>query len=565
MLVTVGTLDFANALPLHAGVIRITPEGTVEGTDKISQNGNTYTLTGDINGGVEDGAVYISIERDDVVLDGAGKTVQGTNGGTAIGIYGRSDVTIKNLRIVNFGTGIELYTYSLDSNTIASNNRIIDNYFETKYWAIDLRGVKGLVSGNTFVSKSSIYGVAFSANETSFTDNVFKNGGLTFNKPGVLNTFSDNIINGKPLVVLEGQSNQVIDDANQVILINCKDMVIQNIVCLDLRQPIMLFGTTNTKITDCTTRNVLLQDSHSNTLIGNEFSEIAFMGGYGTASIELTNSHNNIITQNSITGTGCYGMILTSSGYNKIEKNNIVSTGSDGRGISLDSTGCEYNYIFENNITSEAYGIYLQTGAEHNVFFKNNVNNCQDSIMMSGSLFNDFLGNTFSGASRYAVYLGGSDFNNFVWNAFEGNTGIVEAHEMYWMSFINGSYYAEYTQWDNGKEGNYWGDYTGADTDGDGIGEAPYHVYENFTDNYPLTKPYDTNKINVNFKEWVPTATTPTPTPDQQVSPTQTQTEVQPPDSFPVVPVAAVSGTAVALAGVALLWYFKKLPKIRSI
>jgi hypothetical protein len=289
LFVFVGTLDSVDAV-LREGVIRITPDGTVEGTDKISQNGNIYTLTGDITGGVEDGAVFITIERDGVIFDGAGKTIQGTNGGTAIGLYGRSDVTIKNLKIVNFGTGIELYTYGLDSNSTALNNQIIDNYFETKYWTIDLRGVKGVVSGNTFVSKNSIYGVNFWANETSFTNNMFTNGGLTFNTPGILNVFSDNTINGKPLVVLEGQSNQIIDGANQVVLINCKNMIIQNIVDVGLRQSIILFGTTDTKITNCTTRNVLLTDSPSNTLIGNELSENSFHGRFwhcGSGTLEF--------------------------------------------------------------------------------------------------------------------------------------------------------------------------------------------------------------------------------------------------------------------------------------
>ncbi len=553
--------EFVGATPIgFTGVIRINADGSVEGTDKISINGNVYTLTGDITGGVEDGAIFITIDRDGIVFDGAGKTIQGTNGGTAIGLYGRSDVTIKNLKIVNFGTGIELYTYSLDSNSTASNNRIIDNYFETKYWAIDLRGVKGLVSGNKFISKNSMYGVNFWANETSFTNNMFTNGGLTFNTPGILNVFSDNTINGKPLVVLEGQSNQIVDGANQVVLINCKNMVIQNVVDVRLRQSILLFGTTDTKVTNCTTRNVMLTNSHSNTLIGNEFSETAFMGGYGTAAVKLLSSHNNTITQNSLKGTGCYGIILTGSGYNKIENNNITSTSSDRAGILLESAGCEYNYVYENKITSEAYGIYLQTGAEHNVFFKNSINNCKDSLMMSGSLFNDFLGNTFSGASQYVVYLGGSDHNNFVWNSFEGNTVVVEAHEMYWMSFTNGSYYAEYTKWDNGKEGNYWSDYNGSDMNGDGIGETPYHVYENFTDNYPLTKPYDAIKIHVDFKEWNSTIA-PTASVDPQVSTTETPMPTPSPNSFPVMP-ALTAGGVIAVACAVLLWHFKKASKI---
>jgi hypothetical protein len=243
------------------GVIRITADGAVEGTDKITQNGTTYTLTDDITGGVGDEAVLISIERDGIVIDGGEKTIKGTNSGTAIGVYGRSDVTIKNLRIVDFGTGIEVYTYNSGFNSTAMNNQIIDNYFETSYWAIDLRGEKGLVSGNTFVSKNSNYGVVFWANETYFTNNAFTNGGLVFNDPGVLNVFSGNTINGKPLLVLENQSNQVIDGANQVVLINCRDMDIQNIPEIGLRQPIVLYDTTGTRIADCTVRNVLLTDS----------------------------------------------------------------------------------------------------------------------------------------------------------------------------------------------------------------------------------------------------------------------------------------------------------------
>ena len=525
-----------------SGTIRITPEGTVEGTDKISHNGDTYTLTGDISVGVGDGSELISIERDGVTLDGAGKTIMGTNGGVAIGIYGSSNVTIKNLRIINFGVGINLYTTSFDSESTAENNRIIDNYFETKYWAIDLRGVKGLVSGNTFVSKNNNYGVLFWANETRFTNNMFINGGLNFNDPVFSNSnvFSGNTINGKPLLVLEGQSNRIIDGANQVVLINCRNMVIQNIHNVGTRQPIMLYGTTGTTIADCTARSVILINSHNNIIINSNLSETAFMGGYGTAPLDLTCSHNNTVTHNILIGTGCYGTILSSSGYNKIEKNLIISDGPDYAGIQL--TNCEYNYIYENNITAKSYGIQLLMNTQHNVFFKNTVYNCQDSILMSDSLFNDFLGNTFSGTSRHAAQLACSDCNNFVWNNYLGNNRVVELHQTYAMTFGNGSYYAEQNKWDNGKEGNYWSDYTGQDTNGDGIGETPYHVYENFTDNYPLTEPYNASQIQVTFTEWVPPASLnlTISAGDFQTSPSPENKD--PLDSFHLVPAVAVSG-----------------------
>jgi len=160
------------------GDIRITPEGTVEGTDKISRNDNVYTLVGDISGSVDNARSLITIEKDGVVFDGAGRTIQGTGTGVAIAVRGREDVTIRNTKIINFGTGIELRARDFESNSTASNNRILDNYLETVYWGINLNTNNGLVSGNTIVSKNSIYGVNFQSNNTVFSNNKFVNGGL---------------------------------------------------------------------------------------------------------------------------------------------------------------------------------------------------------------------------------------------------------------------------------------------------------------------------------------------------------------------------------------------------
>ena len=214
-------LRYVAAAPSQfTGDIRITPDGAVEGTDKISRDNNVYTLVGDLSGAVENGQTFISIEKDSVIFDGSGKTIRGSGTGVAIAAYGRKDVTIKNTRIVNFGTGIELRAFDWNLNTTATNNRILDNYLETTYWGIDLNTNNGVVSGNKIVSTKSYYGVNFRANNTVFSNNEIVKGGLVIFEPCYQNFVSGNTINGKPLVYLERQANQVIDSAGQVILID---------------------------------------------------------------------------------------------------------------------------------------------------------------------------------------------------------------------------------------------------------------------------------------------------------------------------------------------------------
>lgn len=105
------------------GYIFVRSDGLVDpSTAPIQRDGNAYTLTGDIYNKT------IVVERDDIVIDGNGYTIQGTDTYLSKGLdlSNRRGVTVKNVRVGGFYYGI-----SLDSsrqNTI-SGNIIFDNTY----------------------------------------------------------------------------------------------------------------------------------------------------------------------------------------------------------------------------------------------------------------------------------------------------------------------------------------------------------------------------------------------------------------------------------------------------
>jgi len=118
-LLFIGMLTLAfNIQPAKAsGTIYIRADGSVDPpTAPISTVDNiTYTFTGNIN-------ESIVIERDNIVVDGAGYTLDGRRDWMTGGmcLYGRSNVTIRNIEIRAFGAGI--YLDSSSSNIISGNN-----------------------------------------------------------------------------------------------------------------------------------------------------------------------------------------------------------------------------------------------------------------------------------------------------------------------------------------------------------------------------------------------------------------------------------------------------------
>lgn len=124
-----------------------------------------------------------------------------------------------------------------------------------------------------------------------------------------------------------------------------------------------------------------------------------------------------------------------------------------------------------SNFYDNDYGVYAINGWDNTLSisysnFRNNRRGIyyQASTLSSHIIFlNNFIGNTSDVDSSPSKYI---------WNSAEQMTYTY-----------NGKTYTSYL-------GNYWSDYSGSDTNGDGIGDAPYRINSE-RDDYPLMKPWE--------------------------------------------------------------------------
>ena len=123
--------------------ITIKPDGSVEPTtDLLERNGNTYTFKGDIYG-------TIRVQTDDIIIDGAGHTLQGYGDREDIYLVGPDssrphcvNVLVENLRLRD----------GVIRTAGASNHSFIGNYFDNSGIQMQFggNGTGNIVKHNTF-------------------------------------------------------------------------------------------------------------------------------------------------------------------------------------------------------------------------------------------------------------------------------------------------------------------------------------------------------------------------------------------------------------------------------
>ena len=405
-----------NAIPQ----ITIRDDGSVEGTDKIQRVGNVYRLTANLEGS-------IIVEKDDIMVDGGGYTLRGTGIGNGTELSGSKNVTVKNLKITQFATGIYIYDYSNPSNNTITGNSVMN----CGYGLYIDGSHNNTIIGNNFSNND--YGVFIMSSHF----NTFKNNQLLDNQRnlgfigGYLAAYTQymdtsNTIDGKPVYYwLWEQDRTVPQDAGFVALIGCENIKIQNLKLTCNGQSILLFSTKNTIIT-------------RNTVKDNEVG---------------------ISVQNSMNITVCENVIA-----------------NNGRGISIDGKYRVYsqnNRIYENSITNNDVGINVWESS-NNTLFRNHIADNYYGIRI----------NRLGGAAEGNIIY----HNNFInstadvrgyWHMVVFQEVWVPPPENVWDYNNEGNYWSDYTaKYPNATE-----------KDVSSIWNTPYIISENNQDNYPLMNP----------------------------------------------------------------------------
>jgi parallel beta-helix repeat protein len=165
--------------------------------------------------------------------------------------------------------------------------------------------------------------------------------------------------------------------------------------------------------------------------------------------INIQPSNGNILANNIITSNGRHGILGGLSNHTRII-GNIISHHHDDSGIFLGN--CKNNTLTNNSISDNYVGINLDE-CDANIITMNNMEKNERGLWLRNSQDNAIFHNNFNN-SLHQVLLWGISNNT----------------------------------WDDGYPygGNYWSDYSGFDSNHDGIGDSPYAIDTNNTDNYPL-------------------------------------------------------------------------------
>jgi parallel beta-helix repeat protein len=554
--------------------IKINSDGSVEGSNMLKRNGNVYTFTGNIN-------ETIVVLCNNVVLDGAGFTLQGNGASTGVFFQDQSGVVIKNLNIQGFTIGIKstigYFYWELERDDFGSNSIIGNNITSNAI------GVFLCSKANTFVTDNHVEnntcGITLNSNGV-LRGNRFNNNPQAINEDvySVVNDIdTSNIVNGKPICYWVNIHDKTVpSDAGLVTLKNCTGITVENLQLEDSSSGIFLlytnYSTIKNNVFIHNSNGITIKCSSNNLIEGNSILENNANGIYISSSSDIFFLNNKIVNN---TAAGIDVDFETAN--LTITKNEIAENG--GNGVFIDHTS---DSTISNNVITQNGGYGLGFGHGPNVTVKSNIiskNNAGISINAQDStiIFNNVTDN-----KGYAVYIEGNQKNNILHhnnfinnNITDGSQAFIRMHFLSALEvlelltpgqtpgLIPDKVDGEANIWDNGKEGNYWSNYQTRYPDAsktETTGSTPYFINSKNQDNHPLLAPVENINTDLPFNQ--PSTELPG-TPDQLDSLSTPPSNSQP---EPVSPILLTTGCGliVGFVGVAVIIYFKHKKPLKS-
>jgi len=382
-LLILSTLTFAfNIIPVEAsGTIYIRADGNIDPSSApISRDGNVYTFTDNIY-------EPIVIERSNIVLDGAGLTVEGSGDGTGIYLQGITGVTIKNMEIKAFGYGI-MFNDSSNNNSISGIN-----ITQNTYGGILLSSSSNYnsVSGNN-ITNNGLYGIVLGV---SSYNNIVVNNIKANNQYGIClnmstlhnNMVGNNITDHDEGIRLDGSSNNTISGNEIVDSLYGIRVTSSN-----------YNNVTENNITGSDWVGIVLGDSSNNSISANSIK-------YNGEGIRLSNSLRNSIGGNDIRRSNYSGILLVfSSNYNSIIGNSIIE--NNYAGIGFNGSSNSYNNITENALRDNQYGMWFYSSSDNRIWHNNFVDNINQVYSYGDESVNVWDDGYPSGGNYWSDYTG---------------------------------------------------------------------------------------------------------------------------------------------------------------
>jgi parallel beta-helix repeat protein len=330
--------------------IIIKADGSIDpSTAPITQTGNVYALTNNILG-------TITIENDNIIIEGAGYTLRGNGTSTGIFLQSRTNITIKNMKISNFAYGIQLTPIYLLTQYFGECEKITisGNTISNNDVGMSCEHASNTAFYGNYLQNNSIGLSISSASSNVLRDNHMSNNERNlitakYNLAGDINDDIDvsNTVDGKPICYLINKHNMAVpSDAGMVALLNCSGITVQSLTLSNNGQGLWLVQTTNSIISQNLVANntggISLVGSSNNSIIGNIVINNKVMG----ISVFMS-SNNNFIAENKI-ATCEQGISLRSSNGNIVTKNSIFNTQQN-----IPTFDAENNSVFDNEFASE--------------------------------------------------------------------------------------------------------------------------------------------------------------------------------------------------------------------